>query len=82
MGLEDACSGQDSLLFEPPEVYYLFPTWIVAAVITASELNTASISGNSENLDAIIHALDLDTDKHGDQFLMPILGDQLTVQRL
>jgi hypothetical protein len=24
----------------------------------------------------------LDTDKHGDQFLMPILGDQLTVQRL
>jgi hypothetical protein len=26
MGLEDACSGQESLLFEPPEVYYLFPT--------------------------------------------------------
>jgi len=63
-------------------VYQLFLARIDAAPMKAFELVAASISGNSEILDAIIHELDLDTDKLGDQFLMPISGEQLTVQRL
>jgi hypothetical protein len=76
------CNSQELLQFEPPEVYKLFPTRIDAAPMKAFDLDDASISGNSQILDAIIHELDLDTDKLGDNFLVPILGDQLTAQRL
>jgi len=82
MGSKDGRSGQELLRFEPPEVYKLFPTRIDAAPMKAFDLDEASISGNSQILDAIIHELDLDTDKLGDNFLVPISGDQLTVQRL
>jgi hypothetical protein len=82
IGLKEGRSGQESLRFEPPEVYKLFPTRIDAARMKAFDLDEASISGNSQIPDAIIHELDLDTDKLGDNFLVPISGDQLTVQRL
>ncbi|KAF8245011.1 hypothetical protein K440DRAFT_646624 [Wilcoxina mikolae CBS 423.85] len=82
MGSKDGRGGQELLRFEPPEVYKLFPTRIDAAPMKAFDLDEASISGNSQILDAIIHELDLDTDKLGDGFLVPISGDQLTVQRL
>jgi len=60
----------------------LFPTKIDAVPMNAFDLDEASISGNSQILDAIIPELYLDTDKLGDNFLVPISGDQLTVQRL
>jgi len=53
-----------------------------AAPIKAFDLVDTSISGNSQIRDAIIHKLDLDTAKLGDEFLVPISGDQLTVQSL
>jgi hypothetical protein len=63
-------------------VYNLFPTRIDAAAMKAFDLDEASISGNSQILDAIIYELDLDTDKLGDNFLVPISGEQFTVQQL
>jgi len=82
MGSNDGRRGQEVLWFEPPEVYKLFLTRIDAAPMKAFDLDEASISGNSHILDAIIYELDLDTEKLGDNFLVPISGDQLTVQRL
>jgi len=82
MGSKDGRSGQELLQFEPPEVYTLFPTRIDVAPTKAFDLDEESISGNSQILDAIIHELALDTDKLGDNFLVPISGDQLTVQWL
>ena len=82
IGSKNAWSGQELLRFETPEVYKLFPTRIEAAPMKAFDLDEASISGNSQILDAIIHEVDLDTDKLGDNFLVPLSGDQLTVQRL
>jgi hypothetical protein len=75
-------SGQELLQFKPPKVYKLFPTRIDAASMKAFDLDEASISGNYQILDAIIHELDLDTDKLGDNFLVPISGNQLTAQQL
>ena len=63
-------------------MYKLFPTRIDAAQMKAFDLDEILISGNSQILDAILHELDLDTDKLGDNFLVPISGDQLTVQWL
>jgi len=81
-GSKDGQSGQELLRLEPPEVYKLFPTRIDTAPMKAFDLDKASIAGNSQILDAIIHELDLNTYKLGDNFLVPISGDQLTVQRL
>jgi len=82
MGSNDGRSRQELPRFEPPEVYKLFPRRIDAVPMKVFDLHKASISGNSQILDAIIHELDLDTDKLGDNFLVPMSGDELTVQRL
>jgi len=75
MGLMDGWSGQELLRFEPLEVYRLFPTRIDAAPKKVFDLNEASILGYSQILDAIIHEVNLDKDKLGDNFLVPISGD-------
>ena len=82
MGSKDGRSGQELIRFEPAEVYKLCPTRIDAAPMKAFDLDEASISGNSQIVDAIIHELDFNTDTLADNFLVPISGDQLTVQRL
>ena len=82
MGSKDRPSGQELPWFEPPEVYKLLRTRIDSAPMKAFDLEESSISGNSQILDAVIHELDLDSDKLGDNFLVTISGDQLTVQRL
>jgi len=82
MGSKEGRSGQELLRFEPLKVYILFPSRIDAAPMKAFDLDEVWISGNSQILDAIIYKLDLNTDKLGDNFLVPISGDQLTIQRL
>ncbi|KAF8251499.1 hypothetical protein K440DRAFT_637465 [Wilcoxina mikolae CBS 423.85] len=68
--------------FDAPEVYKLAAVRVNASQMKAFDLDEASISGNSQILEAIVQELILDKLKLGLNFLVPVSWDQLTVQRL
>ncbi|KAF8244699.1 hypothetical protein K440DRAFT_635917 [Wilcoxina mikolae CBS 423.85] len=76
------CGGVKLAQFNALEVYKLVAVRVDASPMKAFDLDQASISGNSYILEAIVQELNLDKLKLGLNFLVPVSGDQLTVQRL
>ncbi|KAF8244904.1 hypothetical protein K440DRAFT_646675 [Wilcoxina mikolae CBS 423.85] len=68
--------------FDIPDVYKLAAVRVDASPKKAFDLDEVSISENSQILEAIVQELNLDKLKLGLNFLVPVSGDQLPVQRL